>query len=108
MSASGNVFDIGSLDPRQEHFSALVEAANLKIERIISNGQASPPGFWCDQAAAEWVVVLAGSAALRFEGEADLKILRPGDNLLIPARKKHRVEWTDRTCATIWLAVHFS
>jgi cupin 2 domain-containing protein len=108
MSLAGNLFDIGFIDPSQEHFFRLVEAANLKIEHVVSNGQASPPGFWYDQGAAEWVAVLAGSAALRFEGEADARVLRAGDHLLIPPRKKHRVEWTDSTCATIWLAVHFS
>ena len=90
-----NLFDIGAIDQAQEQFDTLVEASNLKIERIVSNGQTSPPGFWYDQAAAEWVVVLAGSAALRFEGEADVRTLRAGDHVLIPARKKHRIEWTD-------------
>jgi cupin 2 domain-containing protein len=52
-------------------------------------------------------VVLAGSAGLRFEGEADVKVLSEGDYILIPARVKHRVEWTDKDHATIWLAVHF-
>lgn len=106
--AVGNLFDIAALDPRAEKFSRLVEAKNLKIERIVSNGQASPPGFWYDQDRAEWVLVLAGSAGLRFEGEADVKVLHPGDWLLIPARRRHRVEWTDKAGATIWLAVHFS
>jgi hypothetical protein len=41
----------------------------MKIERIISQGQASPPGFWYDQAWNEWVIVLKGSATLQFEDE---------------------------------------
>ncbi|VTZ22297.1 hypothetical protein MPC1_1180005 [Methylocella tundrae] len=36
------------------------------------------------------------------------RVLHPGDWLLIPAKQKHRVEWTDKSGATIWLAVHFS
>ncbi|VTZ49615.1 Cupin [Methylocella tundrae] len=104
----GNLFDIAALDTRAEQFTPLVEAKNLKIERIVSAGQASPPGFWYDQDLAEWVLVLAGSAALRFEGEAHPRVLHPGDWLLIPAKQKHRVEWTDKSGATIWLAVHFS
>ena len=52
-------------------------------------------------------MVLAGSAGLRFEGEADVKVLSEGDYILIPARVKHRVEWTSKDHATIWLAVHY-
>ncbi len=103
-----NLFEIADLDRGAEQFSELIEAQNFKIERIVSNGQCSPPGFWYDQDLAEWVLVLAGSAGLRLEGEADVKVLTPGDHLLIPAGQKHRVEWTDRNAATIWLAVYFS
>ena len=92
---------------REEIVARLVGSANLKIERIVSMGQASPPGFWYDQPWAEWVVVLAGAAELSFEGEAEVRVLSPGDYLLIPARVKHRVEWTSNDPATIWLAVHY-
>ena len=104
----GNLYDIANLDLGSEQFFELIEGKNVKIERIVSNGQSSPPGFWYDQDLAEWVLILAGSAGLSFEGEAEVKILNPGDHLLIPARQKHRVEWTDRSAATIWLAVYFS
>jgi len=107
-SPAAGLFDIALLDRAREHFTVLVETQDVRIERIVSNGQASPPGFWYDQPRAEWVAVLAGSAGLRFEGEADVRILRVGDHLLIPARARHRVEWTDAEQATIWLAVHFS
>jgi cupin 2 domain-containing protein len=106
--APANLFELAHADLREEQFAALVEAANVKIERIVSNGQASPPGFWYDQVWAEWVVLLSGSAGLRFEGEADVLVLRAGDHVLIPARKKHRVEWTEASGATIWLAVHYA
>jgi cupin 2 domain-containing protein len=33
--------------------------------------------------------------------------LSEGDYILIPARVKHRVEWTSKDHATIWLAVHY-
>ncbi len=32
--------------------------------------------------------------------------MRPGDYVLIPARKRHRVEWTDPGQKTVWLALH--
>jgi cupin 2 domain-containing protein len=108
LAATGNVFDIGSLDLREENFSPIAAAGGVRIERIVSMGQASPPGFWYDQAFAEWVVLLTGSAGLSFANEDALRVLAPGDHILIPARQKHRVEWTSQTCATIWLAVHFA
>ncbi len=104
----GNLLDVAGLDLSEELFFALVETEHFKIERIVSNGQASPPGFWYDQEQAEWVAVLAGSAGIRFDDEADVRALGAGDCLLIAARRKHRVEWTDPDRPTIWLAVHFS
>ncbi|MGI8569275.1 MAG: cupin domain-containing protein [Methylocella sp.] len=106
-AVSGNLFEAVPGDVRQEIVTSLLDKPNQKIERIVSLGQKSPPGFWYDQPWAEWVVVLAGSAGLCFEGEAEVKVLSPGDYLLIPARVKHRVEWTAKDHATIWLAVHY-
>ena len=104
---TGKIFDLSAIDPGAEQFSNLVQSQGLTIERIVSHGQASPPGFWYDQAFAEWVLVLSGSAEVRLECEGSSRILAPGDHLLIPAHCKHRVEWTDPAAATIWLAVHF-
>jgi len=84
---------------------ALLTRPGLRIERIVSRGQASPPGFWYDQAEAEWVVVLAGAARLRFQDETEARALGPGDWLDIAPHRRHRVEWTDPTVATVWLAV---
>lgn len=89
-----------------EQFTTLLSAPNLRIERIVSTGQASPPGHWYDQDEHEWVLVLAGSASLLFEGEAAPRVMRAGDHATIPAHVRHRVEWTDPTQPTVWLAVH--
>ena len=90
-----------------EQTIALVANENLRIERIVSTGQASPPGFWYDQEWTEWVLLVAGSAGLLFEDEAEPRILRPGDYLVIPPHRRHRVAWTDAEHPTVWLAVHF-
>ena len=52
-------------------------------------------------------MVVQGSAGLKLENEKDIVVLKPGDFLKIDAHVKHRVEWTDSTCETIWLAVYF-
>jgi cupin 2 domain-containing protein len=95
----------GRLDAEQ--IIALLANENLRIERIVSTGQASPPGFWYDQEWPEWVLLVSGSAGLLFEDEAEPRVLRPGDYLLIPAHRRHRIAWTDVDYPTVWLAVHF-
>ena len=94
-------------DLQREQIDQLVASPNLRIERIISRGHASPEGFWYDQDWHEWVTVLAGSAGVLFEGEAAPRTLRAGDHLLIPAHTRHRVAWTDADRDTVWLAVHY-
>lgn len=88
-----------------ELFTTLLEATDVRIERIVSRGHASPEGFWYDQDRHEWVVVLKGAARLRFEDE--VIEMKPGDFMNIPAHRKHRVEWTPPDEPTIWLAVHY-
>ena len=90
-----------------ERVATLMTKPGLRIERIVSRGQASPPGFWYDQAEAEWVLVLAGRARLRFADETQAQVLEPGDWLDIPPHRRHRVDWTDPTVPTVWLAIFY-
>ncbi|QDU22163.1 cupin domain-containing protein [Urbifossiella limnaea] len=84
----------------------LAAGPGVRVERIVSQGHASPPGFWYDQDEAEWVLVVRGAARLGFEDGA--LELRPGDHVTIPAGRRHRVEWTTADEPTVWLAVFFS
>jgi cupin 2 domain-containing protein len=105
---AGNLFaDVSAASAGEEAFSEIFAQPGLKIERIVSQGQASPPEFWHDQAWNEWVIVLKGGATLQFEDEPATRALGEGDYVFIPARKRHRVEWTDPQQPTVWLAVHF-
>lgn len=90
-----------------EVIEELVSGDSVRIERIVSCGCSSPEGFWYDQEENEWVMVLKGSAALRFEGEDELVVLRTGNWLNIPSHVRHRVEWTDPVQKTVWLAVFY-
>ena len=90
-----------------ELFTTILDAANVRIERSVSHGHASPDGSWFDQDQHEWVVVLKGAARLRFEGDELPIEMKPGDFVNIPAHKRHRVEWTTPDELTVWLAVHY-
>lgn len=103
----GNLLDDLPKRADQESLVDLPKRPGVRIERIVSIGQASPPGFWYDQAQGEWVVVLAGEAQLRFEDEAAARTLRAGDFVDIAAHRRHRVEWTRPGEPTVWLAVHY-
>ncbi|MEM7774971.1 MAG: cupin domain-containing protein [Pseudomonadota bacterium] len=83
----------------------LLTADGVRLERIVSLGQASPDDFWYDQPEAEWVILLSGHARLRLAEECQDRDLRPGDAVYLPARCRHRVTWTDPTQPTVWLAL---
>ncbi|MEO1365920.1 MAG: cupin domain-containing protein [Acidobacteriota bacterium] len=94
-------------DDAEERVDVLVQGGRTRVERIVSTGHASPPGFWYDQDEHEWVLLLSGRAGLRFENEKEVRRLAPGDQVHIPAHARHRVEWTAKDEPTIWLAVFY-
>ena len=101
-----NLFHLLPDAKTEEIIETLLENDHLRIERIVSEGQATPPGEWFDQQTDEWVILLKGSAGLLFEDGSKIAVMRQGDYVLIPAHRKHRVEWTDNTQKTVWLAFH--
>lgn len=104
---SGNLFAGLPVGPQAaEQLEALLVRPGVRIERIVSSGQASPAGFWYEQAEAEWVLLASGAALLRFEDEAEARRLAAGDWLYIEPRRRHRVEWTATDAPSVWLAVH--
>jgi cupin 2 domain-containing protein len=87
---------------------SLCEYEGLRIERIVSTGQATPEGEWYDQEDDEFVLLVAGAARLLIASEAQERELHPCDWLLLPARCRHRVTWTKSNPPTVWLAIHFT
>jgi len=103
---SGNLFEGFEAKAAQERFDTLLTRPGLRIERIVSTGQAGADGVWYDQPQTEWVALLSGSAVLRFEDEVEPRLLRPGDWMTIAPHRRHRVEATDGERPSVWLAVH--
>lgn len=102
-----NIFNNIPQTAPDEIFETLLQSPNVRIERIVSNGQATPENEWFDQMENEWILLLRGRAALLFEGETEDRVLETGDYLDIPAHVRHRVEWTSEEKPTIWLAVFY-
>ena len=104
---NGNLFNGLPSQLPAEIFDTLLDHGQLRIERILSHGQTSPPDFWYDQPQHEWLILLQGAARLRFADQST-QDLHPGDYCLIPAHCRHRVDWTAQDTVTIWLAIHFT
>jgi cupin 2 domain-containing protein len=108
INASGNIFAHLPDSLPEELFQELLRGEGFKLERIVSGGHATPVGQWYDQEQYEWVVLLSGSAGLRFEDQENVHEMRPGDFVNISAHRRHRVEWTNPKEKTVWLALHYS
>jgi cupin 2 domain-containing protein len=100
-----NIFRIPDSLPAGELLEPLLDNGDILIERIISRGQTSPPGFWYDQDRDEWVVLLQGQAEISFADGRRIA-LGAGDTLFLAAHERHRVEYTSADTPCIWLAVH--
>ena len=102
-----NLFDDPPRQSDQEVLTELLCRKGVRIERIVSTGQSTPVDKPYYQEYEEWVLLVSGSAGLWIEGEAERE-LRPGDYVLIPSHRPHRVTWTAKDEPTVWLAVHLS
>ena len=102
-----NIFSDVPQNLPDELIEIIAENDDIRIERIVSRGNTSPPGFWYDQDKNEFVLLIGGEARLKFEEKAECILMQEGDYIIIPAHARHRVEWTAPNRDTIWLAVHY-
>ena len=91
-------------DAKEELVLPLIQASGYRLEHIVSNGASSPPDFWYEQDAPEWVALIQGRAILEFE-EGRLQ-LKAGDSMVIPSHLRHRVAQT--SVDAVWIAMHFT
>jgi len=101
-----NLFEKIPENASEELFTTLHSSEGIRIERIVSFGQASPEGFWYDQLENEWILLLEGAATLAVQGKPPVD-LKPGDYLQLPAGCRHRVEKTRKTSRTVWLVIFY-
>ena len=92
---------------KEELFEDILPGTDIKLERIVSEGQVTPEGEWLIQGKNEWVMVLKGYGEILFEdGKVPIK-MHPGDHILIKKGQRHRVVKTDTMNKTVWLVLHF-
>lgn len=104
---TGDLFHAIPASLPAEISDCLMQSGSVRIERIVSKGQHSAPGFWYDQSEHEWVLLVKGEATLRFEQGDKTVHLTPGSYVNIAAHERHRVEWTAADEETVWLAVFY-
>lgn len=100
-----NIYENILIDKSNEEFTDILNKDNIRIERIVSNGQSSKKDFWYCQDENEFILLLQGKAILEFEDKTIE--LKKGDYLDIKAKVKHRVKYTSEVEPTIWLAVFY-
>ena len=99
-----NLFELPARLGGEEVTEILWETPDLRVARIVSAGQASPEGFWYDQAEDEGVSVREGEGEVEFPG-GEKRRLKRGDTLFLPAHLRHRVSFTTARPPCVWLFV---
>jgi cupin 2 domain-containing protein len=74
-SPDGNVFRVSGRLPSEELSERVAGGEHVRVERIVSTGQALPPGEWYTQHRDEWVVLLQGEAELAYEDGTLLRLV---------------------------------
>ncbi len=106
MIRTGNLLRAIPAPGASELFEELLAGEGFRLERIVSQGHRSEEGFWYDQEADEWVVLVSGRATLELECPPFTLELGPGDYVFLPARSRHRVAATSADPPAVWLALH--
>jgi cupin 2 domain-containing protein len=55
----------------EELIEIIAESREVRIERIVSKGHSSPPGYWYYQTENEFILLIEGKAGLVFDGRKE-------------------------------------
>ncbi len=100
-----NILENIIVDKNKEQFFELLKHDNVRVEKIVSNGQTTPSRDWYDQDENEFVILLEGDAIIEFEAK-EVTLLK-GDYLIIEKHIRHRVKYTNTSKPTVWLALFY-
>jgi len=100
-----NIFENMVIDKKKEQFYELLKHDNVRVEKIVSNGQTTPSNDWYDQEESEFVLLLEGHAIIEFD-DKEVELLK-GDYLIIEKHIRHRVKYTSTKEPSIWLAIFY-
>ena len=90
----------------EEPLECFLERNGLRVERIVSWEEETPAIGWLDHEEDEWLVLLEGTAHLRFDPSQSLlpaRALRRGEPCLITAHLRHVV--VQHTTPAVWLRI---
>ena len=87
-----NIFASSRKNTAEEIIEPLLCESTFELQRIVSTGQATPDDQWLSQQTHEWVVLLKGSATIRFEEGGQALTLKPGDFFIFLHR--HVIAWS--------------
>jgi cupin 2 domain-containing protein len=97
-----NLYEIEKLpEIDSEIFYTLLKSKNVTVKKIVSNTLKTPQTFVQDEN--EFVVLLKGCAKIEINSE--IKKLKGGDFLYIPANTPHTLLKTKSTA--VWLCFYF-
>ena len=106
MKKGKNIFEQLYFSKEEEKIEEIFQIPdkNFRVERILSSSQVSKE--WYDQEENELVILLQGLAKIEYE-ENVIKEVNVGDYFLIKAHEKHRVIYTSRNPACVWLCIFY-
>ncbi|TNJ42302.1 hypothetical protein [Phaeobacter sp. B1627] len=83
----------------------LVESDVIKVERVVTRGQASEAAAFCPQEALDFLIMLKGTLELEYKGEKETVSLRAGDSIMTEPGEENRVEATREGQESVWVKI---
>jgi cupin 2 domain-containing protein len=80
--------------------------ANVRIERIVSTSQTTPPGEWFDQDWDEWVLLISGAAEILLAEKTPRDCSNPATTSSFRRISGTGSRGPRPERPTIWLAIH--
>ena len=100
-----NIFDFEKFENNEEIVTILEKNKNIKIERIVSEGQTTD---WQSSDKNEFVILVQGNAEITYFKKSEIVKLSSGDTLLIKKNEKHKVSYTSKNPHCVWICIFYN